>query len=87
MKSKEELIEYIEERTDEEVIIFDNYVPAFIGLSDDYRAVYDFELMVEYLEDAETSRTDAIEWIEYNTIRSLPYYGDKAPIILFPLEV
>lgn len=87
MESKEEIIEYIEDHTDEEVVIFDNYASAFIGLSDDYRAVYDFELMVEYLEDEETSRVEAIEWIEYNTIRSLPYYGDKAPIILFPLEV
>lgn len=26
---------------------------------------------------------DAIEWIEYNTIRALPYAGDKAPVIVY----
>ena len=25
---------------------------------------------------------EAIEWIEYNTIRALPYMGNKAPIIV-----
>lgn len=67
------------------VAIFDNYDydSAFIGVSEDYRAVYDFELMVDYLVQKEGfSDTDAIEWIEYNTIRSLPYWGDQAPIIL-----
>lgn len=25
---------------------------------------------------------EAIEWVEYNVERALPYYGDKAPVIL-----
>ena len=28
---------------------------------------------------------DAIEWIEYNTIRSLPYAGENAPIVMYRL--
>ena len=30
--------------------------------------------------------TDAIEWIEYNTIRSLPDAGEKSPIVMYALE-
>ena len=29
---------------------------------------------------------EAIEWIDYNTIRALPYAGSKAPIIMYPIE-
>lgn len=28
---------------------------------------------------------EAIEWIEYNTIRALPYFGSDAPIIMYPI--
>ena len=30
--------------------------------------------------------TEAIEWIEYNTIRALPYAGEKAPIIMYKIR-
>lgn len=33
------------------------------------------------------SKIDAIEWIDYNTIRALPYMGEKAPIIMYPLPI
>lgn len=29
---------------------------------------------------------EAMEWIEYNTIRSLPYAGSSAPIIMYRIE-
>ena len=29
---------------------------------------------------------EAIDWISYNTIRSLSYMGDDAPIIMYPIE-
>lgn len=72
---------------DAEILIFDN--PYFDGaLIDvrDGRAVYDFDLMVEalMLED-NISAIDSIEFIEYNTIRSLPYYPN-APIIEYSDE-
>ena len=47
------------------------------------RVVYSFEKMVKYLIDNEKmTEEEAIEWIEYNTIRALPYMGGKAPIIV-----
>lgn len=73
----------------EDVIIFsgDSYDDALIGISEDGRAIYDFNLMVKWLMDNDDmDETDAIEWIEYNTIRSLPYVGEKSPIVMYSLE-
>ena len=72
----------------EDVVIFsnDSYDDALIGVSDDNRAVYDYELMIKWLMDNEQfTETEAIEWIDYNTIRALPYAGDKGPIVLYKL--
>ena len=80
--------EKLEERGLYEVVIFDNpsYDEAFVGLSEDNRAIYDFDKMVECLTaDGKTTEEEAIEFIEYNTIRALPYF-QGAPIILFRVE-
>lgn len=72
----------------EDVIIFENYSydDALIGVTEDGRAVYDFDRMVRWLVDTEGfTDEEAIEWIEYNTIRALPYMGEEAPIIMYPL--
>ena len=69
----------------EEIMIFSDYSydSALIGVSEDGRAIYDYELMIEWLVQNEGfSHDDAVEWIEYNTIRALPYAGDRAPIIM-----
>lgn len=73
----------------EDVLVFDNYSydSAFIGVSHDERAIYDYDKMVEWLVKEQGFTTEeAVEWIDYNTIRALSYYGDKAPIILYRLE-
>ena len=73
----------------EDVIIFKDYSydDALIGISDDNRAIYDYNKMVEWLMNEEGfSDIEAIEWIDYNTIRALPYMGHEAPIIMYPLE-
>ena len=60
----------------EDSVVFENpdYDSAIIGYSDDYRIVYDFDLMVKHLMTVDNmSSEDAIEFIEYNTIRSIPY--------------
>lgn len=73
----------------EDVIIFsgDTYDAALVGISEDGRAIYDYDLMVEWLVAQDNiTPEEAMEWIDYNVIRSLPYVGDKAPIIMFGLE-
>jgi hypothetical protein len=64
-----------------------SYDDALIGVSHDGRAVYDYNLMIDWLMDKEGwSDNEAIEWIEYNTIRALPYFGEGAPIIMYGFE-
>lgn len=63
-----------------------SYDTALIGVSDDGRAVYNYELMIECLMNEEGwTDNEAVEWIDYNTIRALPYMGEDAPIIMYPL--
>lgn len=70
-------------------IVFDNpdYVSAAIGFTDDGKVVYDFDLMVESLMEEGMTEDDSIEFIEYNTIRALPYIGENAPIVMRRFEV
>lgn len=64
-----------------------SYDTALIGVTDDNRAVYDFDKMVAWLIETEGfTHEEAVEWIEYNTVRALPYFGEGAPIIMYSLE-
>ena len=71
----------------EDLIIFENpsFDKAIIGVSEDDRVVYDYDLMVEAaMEEEGWTEDEAIDWIEFNTIRSLPYQ-EGAPIIIHKL--
>jgi hypothetical protein len=64
-----------------------SYDTALIGVSDDNRAVYDFDKMVDWLMSTQNFEyEEAREWIEINTIRALPHFGEGAPIIMYPLN-
>lgn len=64
-----------------------DYDDALIGVSEDNRAVYDYDLMIESLMKTQNwCYADAVDWIDYNTIRSLPYLGSSAPIVMYRLE-
>lgn len=87
LKTENDVKELIESYEYEDVMIFSNpdYASAFIGISEDNRAVYDYDKMVEHLMDRDgMTEIEAIEFIEYNTIRSLPYF-ENAPIIIHNL--
>lgn len=60
-----------------------SYDTALIGVSHDDRAIYDYDLMVEWLmEEEDFTEEEAVEWIDYNTIRALSYMGEDGPIVL-----
>lgn len=60
-----------------------DYASAIVGYSDDGRMIYDYDLMIESLmTEDDFTYEDAAEWIDYNTIRALPYMGEWAPIIM-----
>ena len=74
----------------EDAIVFDNmsYDGSIVGVTTDNRVVYDYDKMVEELmADEGWSYEEAAEWINYNTIRSLPYAGENAPIIMYALQI
>ena len=69
----------------DDAIVFDNmsYDNSIIGTTFDGRAIYDYDLMVsEFMSDEECTSDEAIDWIEYNTLRSLPYAGKKVPLVV-----
>ena len=91
--TREEVLEFLEEENPE-AAIFENpsFEKALIGYTENnlgnYVAVYDYNLMIEslseeYSNESEDPITDAIDWVEYNTMRSLPYMGENAPIIIY----
>ena len=64
-----------------------SYDDALIGVSHDGRAIYDYNLMIDWLMDElGWSDNEAEDWVNYNTIRALPYMGEGAPIIMYALE-
>lgn len=69
----------------EGTIFFTNpsYEDAFLGISSDDRAIYDYEKMVESLVNHEDMTEDeAREFIDYNAM----FYIEGGPIILYRLE-
>lgn len=69
----------------EGTIFFTNpsYEDAFLGISSDDRAIYDYEKMVESLVNHEDMTEDeAREFIDYNAT----FYIEGGPIILYRLE-
>lgn len=72
----------------EGIVLFADYSydDALIGVTEDGRAVYDYEKMISWLVETEGWTPDEAEdWVNYNTIRALPYMGDNAPLIMYPL--
>ena len=62
------------------------YDEAIIGIGHNGRVIYSYDKLVQVLV-AHDDMTDeeAIEWIDYNTIRAIPYMGEKAPIVMYSL--
>ena len=72
----------------EDLIIFENpsFDEAIIGVSCDDRVVYDYDLMVKSaMKEEGWTEDEAIDWIDVNTIRSLPFV-ENAPIIMYKLN-
>lgn len=68
---------------------FDNpsFDKSIVGISSDNRVIYDYNKMArEFAKDNHCSIQEAIEFIEFNTIRDIPFLGEKAPIIMTPIK-
>ena len=94
MTTPEQILEdngyYIKDLQEEGTLLFRNpdYHTSIIGMSDDYRVIYDYYKMVEYLIEYENmTEEDAVDFVEYDTIRSLNYMNGKKPIILMSFMI
>lgn len=84
----DEVVEYAEENN-LLIPIFDNpkFPNSILGISYDNRVIYDMEQMItDLMGEDDISYIDALEFIEYNTLRIIPYMGENAPIILYTKE-
>ena len=75
----------VRERLNRDALVFDNpaYDNSIIGQTFDGRAIYDVESMADELaSDDNITIEEAMDFIDYNAIRSLPYAGEKAPIVV-----
>lgn len=80
--------ETIAEMGYEESVVFEtpDFDEAIIGVTSDGNVVYDYEKMVDSLMKKDgMTREEAVEFIDYNTIRALPYAEDPAPVIMYKL--
>lgn len=85
MSNKEILVDMGYEHS----IIFTNpdYDDAIIGISHDDRVIYDYDKMIAHLmEHEDMTDEEAADYISYNTIRSIPYTGEYAPIVMYGLN-
>ena len=72
----------------EDSIVFENpdYDNAIIVVTYDGNIVYDFHLMVEHLMKHDgMSEMDAVEFIDQDTMRVIPYMGEYPPIIMYTI--
>ena len=61
-----------------------DYDAAIVGVSSDDRVIYDYDEMIACLmiEDDMTME-EAMDFIDYNTLRAIPYAGENAPIVMY----
>lgn len=83
------LKEWLCENDHEDSVVLESpdYLSAIVGISEEGRLIYSYDKMVEHLMTAENmDAEEAMEFIDYNTIRALPYAGEMAPIVLYDIE-
>lgn len=61
-----------------------SYDTAIVGYTDEHNVIYDYDKMIEWLVVTQNfSVEEAMEWIDFNTIRAIPYMPEPKPIIMF----
>lgn len=73
----------------EYTVVFEttSYVKAFVGVTHDGRAIYEYEKMAKCLMDEDgMTYEEAAEFVDYNTIRSIPYF-EGAPVVMYTFDI
>lgn len=86
-KKTQAMLDYLEECHPDAVILLpDEINDAIVGIDlESERVIYSYDLLIKYYKNTGMTYDEADEFIQFNTIRALPYMGDKAPIILTKL--
>ena len=62
------------------------YTGAIIGVTSDGNVAYHYDKMIECLVEEEGwTWEEAVDWIDYNVIRGLPYMGEMRPVVIYSL--
>ena len=72
----------------EDAAIFRNpdYDEAIVGVTPDGNVIYDFDLMVHHLIKYDgMTEMDAVEFIDQDVMRVIPYMGEYPPIIIYTI--
>ena len=85
-KTVEEVESWIEEKELQPVSYFLDFPEAIIGITTDNALVYSMKKMVESLENEGMNNEDAIEYLYYNTLRTLPYMPEVRPVVLDDID-
>ena len=87
-KDVKELKDFLNELEYTDTVVLENpsYLNAIIGITDEGALCYSYEKMIGCLmEEDKMSQEDATEFIDYNTIRALPYASSMGvrPIVIY----
>lgn len=75
----------IREKLPPDSIVLDDesFDDSIIGVSLDGRVIYAYDRMViEYMVDNDCELEDACQWLDYNTLRAIPYMPDPKPMVV-----
>ena len=65
----------------------EDYLSAIIGITEEGNLVYSYPKMVEQeMTDYGVSEDDAMDYINYNAIRTIPYMKENPPIIVYDMD-
>lgn len=81
-KTLEEVKSWIEEQGFESVSYFHDFPEAIIGITTDNSLVYSMQKMVESLAKDGVNYEDAIDFLCFNTLRTVPYMPEARPVII-----
>ena len=82
--------DYIAEEHEEAAIFnIPSYDNSIVGITDDGHIIYDYDKMIEeFMSENNVTMQEAIEFVEYNTLRTIPYIEEAVrPIIMFRAEI
>jgi hypothetical protein len=81
-----EFLDYLAECYPDSIIL-DGLDDGIIGIDVDGHVVYSYEKCCKALmENDKMTDEEAREWVDYNTIRAIPYMGENRPIMMYDAQ-